>query len=199
MVFMSHFMLLWVFVCFYTFLVEVYRCGTFLHVMLHVHLVLLSHDTLRHVMIVYPKSLHAYLSHCSLLDWYTSVWDFLSVLWMFQDKYIAFGKLTRVYVARCQLKRVYSAQLQLGAAQRLHSQLGSAQLTLHQLVSAPRHSTQLNFSSTSWTPAEVSYSSWKLSYKCRGVLRVKGSPVDVYKARRTCGPWAAQWTLQPAH
>ena len=153
--------------------------------MLHVHLVLLSHDTLRHVMIVYPKSLHAYLSHCSLLDWYTSVWDFLSMFGLFMDR----------YVARCQLTRVYSAQFQLGAAQRLHSQLGSAQLTLHQLVSAPRHSTQLNFSSTSWTPAEVSYSSWKLSYKCRGVLRVKGSPMDVYKARRTCGPCAAQWTL----
>ena len=170
-----------------------------LYVELRVHLVLLSHDTLRHVMLIYPKSLHAYLSHCSLLDWYTSVWDFLSMFGLFVDRYVARCQLTRVYAAQCQLTRVYSAQFQLGAAQRLHSQLGSAQLTLHQLISAPWHSTQLNFSSASWTPAEVSYSSWKLSRKCRGVLRVKGSPVDVYKARRTCGPRATQWTLQPAH
>ena len=61
-------MCLYVFICVLSHYDDVIGVGTFLHVMLHVHLVLLSHDTLRHVMIVYPKSLHAYLSHCSLLD-----------------------------------------------------------------------------------------------------------------------------------
>ena len=42
--------------------------GMFLHYMLHVYSVLLSQDTLRYDKMVYPQSMHAYLSHCSLLD-----------------------------------------------------------------------------------------------------------------------------------